>query len=50
METVQEACESLRKKTPEEILGQLTEAAASYSRGRAQHDDRTAAVLRYMPI
>ena len=50
METVQEACESLRKKTSEEILGQLTEAVASYSCGRAQQDDRTAAVLPYMPI
>jgi hypothetical protein len=50
MERVQEVCESLREKTPEEILGQLTEAVASYSCGRAQQDDRTAAVLRYMPI
>jgi len=44
---VQEVCESLRE---EEILGQLTEAVASYSCGRAQQDDRAAAVLRYMPI
>jgi len=50
MERVQEVCESLREKTPEEILGQLTEAVASYSCGRAQPDDRRAAVLRYMPI
>jgi len=35
--------------TPQEILEQLTEAAASYSRGRSQQDDRTAAILRYMP-
>ncbi len=50
MERVQEAWESPREETPEEILGQLTEAVASYSRGRAQQDDRTAAVLPYMPI
>jgi sigma-B regulation protein RsbU (phosphoserine phosphatase) len=49
-ERVQEACESLRENTPEEILRQVTEAVARFSSGRAQQDDRTAAVLRYMPI
>ena len=50
METLQKACESLRKKPSEEILGPLSEGVTSYSCGRAQQHDRTAAVLRYMPI
>ncbi len=44
MERVQEACESLRENTPEEILRQVTKAVARFSSGRAQQDDRTAAV------
>jgi sigma-B regulation protein RsbU (phosphoserine phosphatase) len=50
MEGVQEACASLHENTPEEILRQVTEAVARFSSGRAQQDDRTAAVFRYMPI
>jgi sigma-B regulation protein RsbU (phosphoserine phosphatase) len=49
MERVQEICESLREKTPEDILHRITEAVTSYSCGRPQQDDRTAAVLRYCP-
>jgi sigma-B regulation protein RsbU (phosphoserine phosphatase) len=47
MERVQEVCEPLREKTPEVILERLTGAVASYSCGRPQQDDRTAAILRY---
>ena len=49
MERVQEVCESLREKTPEEILCRMTEAVVSYSCDRPQQDDRTAAILRYLP-
>jgi len=49
MEKVQEVCASLRKKTPEEILHQMTEAVIRYSCDRPQQDDRTAAILRYLP-
>jgi serine phosphatase RsbU (regulator of sigma subunit) len=44
MERVQEVCEPLRTKMPEQILERLTEAVAC---GRPQQDDRTAAILRY---
>ena len=49
MEKVQEVCASLRKKTPEEILHQMTEAVIRYSCDRPQQDDRTAAILCYLP-
>jgi phosphoserine phosphatase RsbU/P len=49
MERVREICEPLRENTPEEILRQMTEAVAEYSCGRPRQDDRTAAVLRYLP-
>ena len=49
MERVQETCESLREEAPEEILRRIKEAVGSYSCGRPQQDDRTAAVLRYVP-
>lgn len=45
MESVLEVCEN----SPEEILRQLPEAVVSFSCGRPQQDDRTAAILRYMP-
>jgi serine phosphatase RsbU (regulator of sigma subunit) len=48
IESVLEVCESSRENSPEEILQQLTEAAVSYSCGRPQQDDRTAAILRYI--
>jgi serine phosphatase RsbU (regulator of sigma subunit) len=35
--------------TPEEILRQMAEAVARFTRGRPQQDDRTAAILRYLP-
>jgi sigma-B regulation protein RsbU (phosphoserine phosphatase) len=44
MERVQETCESLR-----EILRRIKEAVESYCCGQPQQDDRTAAMLRYMP-
>lgn len=37
------------KKTPQEILQALFSGVEEYSRGQAQQDDRTAAVLRYLP-
>jgi len=49
MERVREVCELSREDSPEEILLRLSEAVGSYSRGRPQQDDRTAAVLRYLP-
>lgn len=49
MERVQEVCESLREKTPEEILRRMTKAVVSYSCDRPQQDDRTAAILHYLP-
>jgi sigma-B regulation protein RsbU (phosphoserine phosphatase) len=49
MERVQEVCESLREKTPEAILRRMTEAVVSYSCDRPQQDDRTAAILHYLP-
>ena len=49
MEKVQEVCESLREKTPEEILCKMTEAVVSHSCDRPQQHDRTAAILRYLP-
>jgi len=49
MERVQEVCESLREKTPEEILCGMTEAVVSYCCYRPRQDDRTAAILRYLP-
>ena len=45
MENVQGVCESSRENSPEEILQQLTEAVVSYSCGRPQQNDRTAALL-----
>jgi serine phosphatase RsbU (regulator of sigma subunit) len=48
MESVLEACESSRENSPEEILQQLTEAVVSYSCGRPQQNDRTAAFLGYL--
>jgi serine phosphatase RsbU (regulator of sigma subunit) len=45
MESVLEVCEN----SPEEILRQLPVAVVSFSCGRPQLDDRTAAILRYMP-
>jgi hypothetical protein len=45
MESVQGVCESSRENSPEEILQQLTEAVVSYSCGRPQQNDRTAALL-----
>jgi serine phosphatase RsbU (regulator of sigma subunit) len=49
MERVREVCEPLRESTPEEILRKMTEAVVSFSSGHPQQDDRTAAVLRYLP-
>jgi len=49
MERVQEVWASLRENTPEEILRRMTEAVVSYSCDRPQQDDRTAAILRYLP-
>jgi sigma-B regulation protein RsbU (phosphoserine phosphatase) len=49
MEQVLETCKPFRENTPEEILDRLTEAVTSYSCGRPQQDDRTAAILRYLP-
>lgn len=49
MEGVQKVCEPLRRNTPEEILREMKEAVGRYSCGRAQQDDRTAAILRYLP-
>ncbi len=46
--SVLEVCENSRENSPEEILQQLTEAVVSYSCGRPQQDDRTAAILRYI--
>jgi hypothetical protein len=37
-----------RENSPEEILQQLTEAVVSYSCGRPQQNDRTAAILGYL--
>jgi hypothetical protein len=38
------------EKTPEEILHQMTEAVIRYFlRPAATRDDRTAAILRYLP-
>jgi serine phosphatase RsbU (regulator of sigma subunit) len=48
MDSVLEVCENSGENSPEEALQQLTEAAASYSCGRPQQDDRTAAILRYI--
>jgi sigma-B regulation protein RsbU (phosphoserine phosphatase) len=49
MERVQNVCESMRECAPEEILREMKNAVASYSCDRPQQDDRTAAILRYMP-
>ena len=49
MEGVQKVCEELRGSPPEEILGKMKEAVERFSWGRPQQDDRTAAVLRYLP-
>jgi phosphoserine phosphatase RsbU/P len=49
MERVQEVCESLREKPPEEILRRMTEAVVSYSCDRPQQHDRAVAILRYLP-
>jgi hypothetical protein len=38
----------LAGNSPEEALQQLTEAVVSYSCGRPQPDDRSAAILRYI--
>jgi len=48
MESVLEVCENSRENSPDEILQRLTETVVSYSRGRPQQDDRTAAILRYI--
>jgi Stage II sporulation protein E (SpoIIE) len=39
----------LEENSPQEALQQLAEAVVSYSCGRPQQDDRTAAILRYIP-
>ncbi len=49
MERVRKVCESLREETPEQILARLTEAVGEHAYGQPQQDDRTAAVLRYLP-
>lgn len=49
MEGVQKVCEPLHENAPAEILEKMKEAAGQFSRGRAQQDDRTAAILRYLP-
>ncbi len=49
MERVPAICEPLRENTPEEILRRMKKAVVSFSSGRPQQDDRTAAVLRYLP-
>jgi sigma-B regulation protein RsbU (phosphoserine phosphatase) len=49
MEGVREVCKSAWEATPEEILGKITEAVVNFSHGRPQQDDRTAAILRYLP-
>src|SRR5258708_39294149 len=48
MERVRRVCESLREKTPEQILARLTEAVGEHACERLQQDDRTAAGLRYL--
>jgi hypothetical protein len=42
------AVQNSRENSPEEILQQLTEAVVSYSCGRPQRNDRTAAILGYL--
>jgi len=42
-------CESLRENAPEESLKQLTEAVASYSRGRPQQDEPNGGDIAYLP-
>src|SRR5215475_6469839 len=49
LEQVAEILGNCRGKGPGEILGTLFSGVEEYSRGQAQQDDRTAAVLRYLP-
>jgi serine phosphatase RsbU (regulator of sigma subunit) len=44
---VQEVCEASFYAAPAELLGQIFSALASYTQGREQHDDMTAAVFHY---
>ncbi len=44
---VQEICEAESNSAPAELLGRLFAALESFTRGREQHDDMTAAVLHY---
>lgn len=44
---IQEICEARFHETPGELLGQIFAALATYTRGREQHDDMTAAVFHY---
>jgi phosphoserine phosphatase RsbU/P len=49
IEKVVELLSACRKNSPQEILQILFSGVEAYSRGQAQQDDRTAAVLRYSP-
>ena len=46
MERVREICETGPFADPAELLGRIFAALAGFTRGRDQHDDMTAAVLR----
>jgi sigma-B regulation protein RsbU (phosphoserine phosphatase) len=49
MEGMQEVCRSLREASPEDVLLRISEAVVNFSYRRPQQDDRTAAILRYLP-
>jgi serine phosphatase RsbU (regulator of sigma subunit) len=44
---IQEICETERHIAPAHLLGKIFVALQSYTRGREQHDDMTAAVFQY---
>jgi serine phosphatase RsbU (regulator of sigma subunit) len=48
IERVVELLSGCREKSPQEILKTLFSGVETYSRGQAQQDDRTAAVLQYL--
>jgi serine phosphatase RsbU (regulator of sigma subunit) len=48
IEKVVEMFHGQEKKSPQEILQALFSGVEEHSRGQAQQDDRTAAVLRYL--
>jgi phosphoserine phosphatase RsbU/P len=49
MERMHELCRPLRDAEPDKVVEALMATITSFSAGQTQQDDRTAAVLRYLP-